>query len=84
MKLSNNFYSKVIYYSFILFREAFKEYRISYSLSLVVLTLVKEILSNILELTTFITFRIGFKVSILPVLFIKETSLRFIIRDRSS
>jgi hypothetical protein len=56
MKLSNNFYSKVIYYSFILFREAFKEYRISYSLSLVVLTPVKEILSNILELITFITF----------------------------
>jgi len=84
MKLLNNFYSKVIYYSFMFFREAFKGYRISYSLSLVVLTLVKEILSNILELITFITFRIRFKVSISLVLFIKEISLRFIIRGKSS
>ena len=66
------------------FREAFKGYRISYSLSLVVLTLAKEILSSVLELITFITFRIGSKVSVSLVSFIKEISLRFVIRGRSS
>jgi hypothetical protein len=66
------------------FREAFKGCRISYSLSLVVLTPAKEILSNVLELTAFITFQIGFEVSVSPVLFIKEISLRFVVRGRSS
>src|SRR5690349_13928567 len=66
------------------FREAFKGCRISCSLSLVVSTPAREILSNVLELTAFITFRIGFEVSVLPVLFIKEISLRFVARGRSS